>query len=42
MQVSGITVGLYKTANGGQPRRVQDGCKPSVTEKEAQKLLGSY
>lgn len=33
---------LYKTTNGGQPRRVGDGCRPSVSEKEAQKLLGSY
>lgn len=33
---------LYKTTNGGRPRRVRDGCRSSISEKEAQKLLGSY
>lgn len=33
---------LYKAKDGGQPRRVGDGCKPSISAKEAQKLLGSY
>ncbi|MFY9294884.1 MAG: serine/threonine-protein kinase [Methylorubrum rhodinum] len=33
---------LYKSKDGGPPRRVSDGCRQSITEKEAQKLLGSY
>lgn len=33
---------LYKSVNGGQRRRIGDGCRAAVTEREVQKLLGSY
>jgi serine/threonine protein kinase len=33
---------LYKSVNGGDPRRVNDGCRKSIAEKDLQKLLGSY
>lgn len=33
---------LYKSVDGGTPRRVGDGCRTTISEKEAQKLLGSY
>ena len=32
----------YKTAAGGQPRRVMEGCKSSISPKEIEKFLGSY
>lgn len=32
----------YKTASGGQPRKVSDGCKASMSEAAIQKFLGSY
>ncbi|MBN9317892.1 MAG: serine/threonine protein kinase [Devosia sp.] len=33
---------LYKSVNGGDARRVLDGCRDGIAEKDLQKLLGSY
>jgi eukaryotic-like serine/threonine-protein kinase len=33
---------LYKARNGGSCRRVSDGCRSSITDREAQQMLGSY
>jgi serine/threonine protein kinase len=33
---------LYKSVNGGDSRRVLDGCRDAIVEKDLQKLLGSY
>ena len=32
----------YKTAQGGQRRRVVDACKDAMTEREVRKILGTY
>lgn len=32
----------YKMVNGGRPRKVGDGCKATITEKELQKLFKTY
>lgn len=33
---------MHKTVGAGQRRRVSEGCKASITEKDLKKLLGSY
>lgn len=33
---------FYKTVNDGKRRRIMEGCKPSLSPKDVQKLLGSY
>lgn len=33
---------FYKSVNGGQRRRIMEGCKQSLSHKDVQKLLGSY
>ncbi|MGO4527350.1 serine/threonine-protein kinase [Microvirga sp. 2MCAF35] len=33
---------FYRSVSGGQRRRIMEGCRPSLSDKDVQRLLGSY